>query len=339
MTGATATDGRTTPRGTAVQRARAGLVRGLAALLERLPGGVVDGLCDVGGEIWYRAAPGRAAAARGNLAHVVDVLAARGAGGRRVRAAARDADALERLVRAVFRHATRSYAETLRGPAADREAFARLVLETPEAMEAALATGPAVFSTLHFGSMQVMASFVAAGSRVPVTGPMETLTDPELQRVILQLRLRSGAHLVDLAGARRPLRAALARGEAVGVVGDRVLGASGGVMVPFFGLPALLPIGPAYLALDSGAPLHVGAIWRAAGGGFRGRVVTLGHPPADVPLRPRIEALLAAQAEVFEDLVAVAPEQWWSVFYPIWDSVGPMSREGARRRQGVGAAA
>ena len=33
-----------------------------------------------------------------------------------------------------------------------------------------------------------------------------------------------------------------------------------------------------------------------------------------------------AEARAFEDLVAPAPEQWWSVFYPIWEAVGPRPR-------------
>ena len=121
MSAAVTAGDRPARRGTAVQRARAGLVRAVAAVLARLPFGVVDALCDVAGELWYRVAPDRAAVARGNLAHIVEQLAARGAGPARARAAARDAAALERLVRGVFRHAARAYAETLRGEAADRD--------------------------------------------------------------------------------------------------------------------------------------------------------------------------------------------------------------------------
>jgi hypothetical protein len=54
--------------------------------------------------------------------------------------------------------------------------------------------------------------------------------------------------------------------------------------------------------------------------------VTLTHPPADLPLRARIAALLDAEARAFEDLVAPAPEQWSTVFFPIWEAVGPRPR-------------
>ncbi len=313
-------------RGTAGQRGRAALVGGLCVVLDHLPAALVDAAAEAIGEMWYRVAPGRAAIARGNLGHLVDRLAAEGRGSARARAAAGDPAALERLVRAAFRHGVRGYAETLRGAAIAREIRGRVVIDDPAAVEAAFdAGGPAVFATLHFGSMTAVACILASRTRVPVTAPMETLGDPELQRVLLRARESVGIRIVGLAEARRELRAALARGEAAGLVADRDV-AGGGMTVPLFGLPASLPIGPAYLALDAAVPLHVAAARRVKGGRFRGGLVSLQHPPADLPRRARVEALVAATAAAFEDLVAEAPEQWWTVFFPIWDDVGPRPR-------------
>jgi len=39
-----------------------------------------------------------------------------------------------------------------------------------------------------------------------------------------------------------------------------------------------------------------------------------------------VEALLAEEAAVFERLVADAPEQWWTVFFPIWPDLAPEPR-------------
>jgi lauroyl/myristoyl acyltransferase len=333
VTTATA-DRRGDAHGTKGQRARAALVSGLGALLNGLPAAFVNASCDAVGELWYRLAPRRGAIARGNLAHVAERLAAEGRGSAQARAAASDPDALERLVRAAFRHAVRNYAETLRGPAIARDVRRHLVVDDPEAVDAAFAPGgPAVFATLHFGSMTAVASILTSRSRVRVTAPMETLVDPELQRVLLRARESAGLRIVALADARRELRAALARGEAAGLVADRDIG-GGGMAVPLFGLPASLPIGPAYLALDAGVPLHVAAARRSKRDGFRGWLVTIPHPPADLPRRARVEALLTATAAAFEDLVAEAPEQWWTVFFPIWDDVGPRPRGPARAPAG-----
>jgi lauroyl/myristoyl acyltransferase len=315
---------RPSARGTILQRTRAGLIGGGAALLAHLPAAVVDGLSDAVGEAWYRVAPGRAAIARGNLAHVVAWLADEGRGGARVRRAAADDAALERLVRAAFRHAARTYTETLRGTATASHVRRHIVIESPATVDAAFAAGgPAIYATPHFGSMAAVATVLSDGSTVPVTAPMEALDDPELQRLLVRAREAGGARIVGLGEARRELRAALARSEAVGLVADRDI-TGGGLAVPLFGLPAALPIGPAYLALDAPAPLHVAAVRRVKGG-YRGWLVTLAPPPEDLPRRARIEALLAAEARAFEDLIAAAPEQWWTVFFPIWEAVGPRS--------------
>ena len=320
------------PRGSTFQRGRAALVEALGSLLGRVPLGVVAGASDALGELWYRLAPGRAAVARGNLAHIAGWLVAERRGTARARAAAGDPAALERLVRAAFRHAVRTYAETLRGEATDRDVRRRLVVEHPERVDAAFSVGgPMVFATLHFGSIAAVATVLADRTALPVTAPMETLEDPEMQRVILRARQRGGARIVSLGDARRELRAALARGEVVGLVADRDIG-GGGFPTPLFGLPASLPIGPAYLAMESGAPLHVAAA-RRVGGGYAGWLVTLPHPPAELSRRARVERLLADEAAAFEDLVASAPEQWWTVFYPIWDAVGPRPRRAAASPQ------
>jgi lauroyl/myristoyl acyltransferase len=313
-------------RGTTVQRARASLVGALGTVLGHLPATVVGGLCDAAGELWYRATPGRAARARGNLAHVAGWLAATGRGSARARSAATDPAALEHLVRAAFRHSVRMYAETLRGAASARDLRRRLLIEVPAPVDAAFATpGPVVFVTAHFGSMAGAATVLGDHCRVPITGPMETIGDPELQRLLLRARESGGARIVGLDQARRALRGALMRGEGVGLVADRDI-AGGGLPVIFFGRLTTLPMGPAYLALEHGAPLHVAAVWRAKGEAFRGGLITVPHPPTDLPRRARIEALLQAEAEAFETFISRAPEQWWTVFFPIWEEVGPRTR-------------
>ena len=63
--------------------------------------------------------------------------------------------------------------------------------------------------------------------------------------------------------------AALREGTPVGLVGDRDL-TGGGTLVPLFGAPATLPLGPAMLAVESGATPYVVAVRRAAHGRYIG---------------------------------------------------------------------
>jgi KDO2-lipid IV(A) lauroyltransferase len=317
------------PQGTAAQRVRAAAVAGLSRLASRLPERGLARVAAVIGWGWYRLTPGRAVQARQNLARVAGYLAtaslSAGPGDRPadsvVRAAAADPRALEMLVRRAYAHAVRYYMDMVRVPAVgDRILRERLVIETPEVVERALAsTRPVIFVGLHFGAIELPALYLARKTGRITTVPMETLRDPALQAWIIRTRSQVGLRIVGLAEARRELRAALERGESVGLIGDRDL-TGNGILTPFFGVPARLPAGPALLAIESGAPVFVVAVRRAPDGTWRGQVREVPLPP-DGPRRDRVVTLLEGIAQAFEASVAVAPEQWWTVFHPIWSDL------------------
>lgn len=311
-------DGAPATRGTPAQRIRAALVSAVSWLACRLPEGPLIGLADVAGAAWYRLAPARAAQARRNLARVVAHLAASGAGSEAAREAAGDPRALERLVRAAFRHAARYYLEVARTPALTaRTIRERLLVETPETVDAAFAEDrPVIFVGLHFGALELPALYLSLRTGRQAVAPMETVGDPALQRYFVRTRGAVGVRIVGLREARRELLAALRRGESVGLVGDRDL-TGGGVDVRLFGAPARLPAGPALLAIESGAPLYVVAVRRAGPGRYRGRLRPV-EVAAEGSRRERLTATLDGLARAFEEAIGAAPEQWWAVFFPIW---------------------
>ncbi|MEX1169964.1 MAG: hypothetical protein WEE50_07465 [Chloroflexota bacterium] len=286
-------------------------------LVCRLPEAPLVRVADLAGEAWYRLAPHRAAQARRNLARVCGALDATGRGSPAARAAARDPRALERLVRGAFRHGARYYLEVARTPAlTERDLADRLVVETPDVVEEAFAAGRAViFVGLHFGAIELPALFLAARVGGAVA-PMETVGDPGLQNYFVRTRGAAGVRIVGLREARRELLAALRDGTSVGLVGDRDL-TGGGLPVTLFGAPANLPLGPAMLAVESGAPLYVTAVRRTGTARYRGRLERI-RVPAEGSRRERVSVTMTGLAGAFERAVAVAPEQWWAVFFPIW---------------------
>lgn len=300
----------------------AGLVRGrllvaLSWLACRLPERPLVALAEVAGDVWYRTTPERAAQARRNLERVVRWLAANDRGTPEARAAARDPRALERLVRHAYRHAARYYLEVARTPALRAADLDRLVtVETPDVVDDAFRPGrAAIFVGLHFGAIELPALYLAARVGGAVA-PMETIADPTLQDWIVRTRGAAGVRIVGLREARRELTGALRSGSAVGLVGDRDL-TGGGVLTELFGAPASLPLGPALLAIETGAPVYVVGVRRVAGGRYIGRAEAI----ADVGLgtrRERATALTSAIAQAFERVVEDAPDQWWAVFFPIW---------------------
>jgi phosphatidylinositol dimannoside acyltransferase len=310
------------------RRLRGRALRGASWLACHLPERPLIALAELAGDVWYRATPGRAAQARRNLARVVAWLAANDRGTPLARAAALDPRVLERLVRLAYRHAARYYLEVARTPGiTGSELLKRMAVETPDTVEEAFTPGrPAMFVGLHFGAIELPALFMA--SRVgEAVGPMETLGDPELQEWFVRTRGAAGVRIVGLREARRELTAALRAGTYVGLVGDRDL-TGGGTLTELFGAPARLPLGPALLAIETGAPAYVSAVRRSTPGRYIGRLERI-DVPADGSRRERATATTASIARAFERVIEDAPEQWWAVFFPLWpDLAGDADQQG-----------
>lgn len=319
------------PSATAGQRLRARAVAWLANLLAVMPESVLGGLADVVGEAWYRLAPRRASLGRRNLQRVVRHLVTRGLASPRVTAAATDGAALERLLRATFRHAVRYYVDLARIPHHDAaEVEAHLAVETPETVAQAFGPdAPAILVGMHFGAVEYPARFAVARSRTSILTPMETLADPALQAWVARTRGSTGVAIVGLRDARRALSAALAAGRPVGIVADRNV-AGGSLDTPFFGTPAPMPLGPALLAVESGRPIYLGAVRRLGGGRYAGRLYAV-PVTASGDRRERITATMATLARTMEEAIAVAPEQWWSLLSPLWADLDPRAATGTGR--------
>jgi KDO2-lipid IV(A) lauroyltransferase len=166
---------------------------------------------------------------------------------------------------------------------------------------------------------------------------METVDDPPLQAWFEQTRGSLGVRIVGLRAARRELQAALRTDGFVGIVADRDV-AGGGIDVPFFGAPAPFPIGPALLAIESGARIFAVAVRRLPDGRVAGGLRPV-PVAAEGSRRARITATLTALAAAFEDAIAEAPEQWSGAFFPIWPDLAadaPAEHPGGLGSSGAG---
>lgn len=263
---------------------------------------------------------------RANLRRVVRWLDANGTANARTRRAARDDRALDRLVRSAFGHWVLTYAEAARAPRYDAPTLrARVRLETPEAVASALAPVPAgepgrIYVGLHFGSVEIGGLYAARLGHVPVGGPMETVGNPVLRDYFERTRRSLGVEVYPIRGVAALLRERLAGGLGVGLVADRVIGGAGS-RVELFGGPARLPAGPALLAVESGARLCFISIRRDdRPGHWIGRIEELAVPVTG-SRRERVEAVMRHHATWMERTVATAPEQWWTLLFPVWEDI------------------
>lgn len=304
-----------------------------ARLLGRLPEAPLVAAAESIGELWYRAQPARAAQARRNLRRVCEGLAAQGRGTARARRAATDPDALERLVRACFRHAVRYYLEVARaGAYTVQGAIASIEVETPAEVNEALRSGrPIVLIGMHYGAIELPIVYVSDLVGHAVTAPMELVADPGLRRWFVESRSRVGVGIVPLKDARRALLAALRRGESIGMINDRDITGTG-IPTPFFGHDAPISPGPALLAVEAGVPVYVGSCRRNGTGRYIGRLIEV-PVPTEGSRRERMTALTNGIVRAYEDLLADGPEQWWGAFHPIWpDLAGDQGAAGDASR-------
>lgn len=309
----------------------------VAAVLRRLPVGLVQRGGHLLGGLLYRAQPLRARAVRDNLDRVCRYLAANGMGGDRVTAAARDERALDALVREAFGHYVRGYLESATLPAyASEKRLARVVADDAQLADEAFTanSGAMILIAMHFGAIEIPALWASShGQRI--TAPMETIDDVHLQRYFQESRSRTGLNVIPLSGAATTLRRELDAGRAVALVADRPIGGSG-IAVELFGAATRLPAGPAVLAIETGFPAWVVSTRRVGYGDYRARIERIELPVAG-SRRERVNAFMAAQARAFERAVADAPEQWWTTFFPIWKHAGDR-RSAASTARGDGLA-
>ncbi|HEU4900685.1 MAG TPA: phosphatidylinositol mannoside acyltransferase [Actinomycetota bacterium] len=189
----------------------------------------------------------------------------------------------------------------------------RLRIEGREHIDTALAAGRgAIFASPHIGNWDAGGAWLAA-SGYPATAVVERLRPAELYERFAAYRRALGLELLPLDDGSETLRGvirALRANRLACLVCDRDL-TGGGLEVRLFGAPAVMPGGPASIALKTGAPLLPCSVYHDRRPG-RWRAVV--HPP----LRPeptgdtRKDALALTQrlADEFEGLIAAAPTQW-----------------------------
>ena len=224
--------------------------------------------------------------------------------------------ALDALTARLFAEYAMCFADLL---STNRQSPQRLdaVVGTVTGIERVAAITAGVVSvTAHVGNWDMAGRLLARVSARPtnvVVAPEEAAAlEPWVRRDGGGVRFVSRAHPTVSLG----LMAALRRGEAVGMQGDRALGTRGDAVVDFFGRPAPFPIGPFRLAAAARVP--VVPAFCTLGPDFRYAMTA--HPPL-VLTRGSEEDALRVWVRHLERLVEDRPTQWFN-FFDIWNPFG-----------------
>jgi len=183
-----------------------------------------------------------------------------------------------------------------------------------EHVDAAFAAGRgAILLTAHLGNWELGGRLLACRGGVPRTHVVLSVEED----AALEAHLRVDAPDLRFVTRRHPtstlgLLAALRRGEAVAMQGDRPTGERGDRLVSFFGAPAAFPIGPFLLARAAGAPVIPAFCTMAWNGRYQVDV------EAPIWVKPGEEMVgLETMVAALERAVRAHPTQWFN-FFDVW---------------------
>jgi len=230
-----------------------------------------------------------------------------------------DDGTLHEMTRHVFFHAGQTYYDFFHAVGQPPQVW-RKAVRIPEAIveniKAAMAQGRGVLLLSTHMSNFDLAGLAVGSQGFPIQ--MLSLADPQAGFHILNyLRAKGGFEVTPI--TTESLRAAIRRlknGGAVVTGMDRPM-PEDRELIEFFGRPAYLPVGPARLALMSGATVILGNCYYDPNEGY---IIEATEPMEMIHTGDRRQDVLANTrrlAAILEGYVRAHPEQWM-MFHPVW---------------------
>ncbi|GAB3588977.1 phosphatidylinositol mannoside acyltransferase [Angustibacter peucedani] len=228
-----------------------------------------------------------------------------------------DAAGLRALSRAGMRSYLRYWCDSFRLPDwAPERLTSTVTVVGDEPVRAALGSGRGVVMFLgHLGNWDHAGAWSTV-NLAPVTTVAERLRPERLFDRFVSFRERLGMRIVPLTGGSdvfRQLLKTLRDGGFVPLLADRDL-TSGGVEVDFLGERARMAVGPAALALATGAALFTVSIRYEERAGARHGIVITWHPQVDTSDvgsgRDAVAALTQRCADQLGAAVREHPQDW-----------------------------
>jgi KDO2-lipid IV(A) lauroyltransferase len=185
-------------------------------------------------------------------------------------------------------------------------------LEHVEYLQEAAARGKGVLLvTAHLGNWELGGAVIAAlGYRLNAVALPQRVE--QINQLLNAHRESRGIHVLPLGHAAFSIVRCLKRGEMVALLGDRDF-TNQQERYDFFGAPAPLPRGPAWLAAHTGAPLVPAFLVRQEDDTFLLRC----HPPIYPDRAGSEDAIRARWITALENEIAAEPCQWF-IFEDFW---------------------
>jgi KDO2-lipid IV(A) lauroyltransferase len=284
------------------------------SLVCRLPESWARELFTLGADIAWRRQGGGVQVLEGNLLRVLRSRAVEG--GAPPGQAEPDGAELRAMSREVMRSYARYYMETFRIQAISTErVLAGMHNDSPNVpltMKYLQDGRGVIYALPHCGNYEIAGAWINAKGAGSFTTVAERLKPESVFQRFLKLREGIGMEVLPTTGGPHPfgvMARRLRAGKLVCLVADRDLSDTG-VEVDFFGEKALMPAGPAMLAIQTGAALMPVSSW-FVGADEWGTYVHDEIPVPEHGDRREKAAIMTRQlATVFEEDIREHPEDW-----------------------------
>ena len=164
-----------------------------------------------------------------------------------------------------------------------------------------------ILLTGHYGNFELLGACL--GQRHPTDFLVKPLSNPQVEAMLARWRREAGIGSISIGVGTRRVFQSLRQNRWIAMLADQ--DARGhGVFVPFFGTLASTPVGPAQIALRTGAPIVMGFDRRREDGRHELDIL----PPLPMPEgtgEDAVRALTAAHTAVLEEWVRRQPEMWF----------------------------
>jgi phosphatidylinositol dimannoside acyltransferase len=227
-----------------------------------------------------------------------------------------DGAGLRAMSREVMRSYGRYYMETFRlqGIPAER-LLAGMHNDSPNVpltMEYLRQGRGVIYALPHSGQYEAAGAWIIAKGAGSFTTVAERLQPEQVFQQFLKFRQGLGMEVLPTTGGQHPfgvMAQRLRAGKLVCLVADRDL-SEAGVAVDFFGEKALMPAGPAALAVQTGAALMPVSCWFVGEDEWGTYVHDEIPVPADGDRKAKVTAMTQQLAAAFERGIREHPEDW-----------------------------
>ena len=188
-----------------------------------------------------------------------------------------------------------------------------------ENLDAAFGKGKgAILLSSHVGNWELGAAIISCIG-YPLNAIALGHSDSKVNEFFVNQRESKGVKVIPIGSNLRKCFTILKKNEGIAILGDRDFTDSGEEVL-FFGKKTVLPKGPAYFSLKSGAPIVPTFMLRNKNDRFS---LVFGEPIQLKPTGDRdkdVMELMGTYIKVIEKYIRKYPDQWY-VFRKVWNSI------------------